>query len=113
MIPIEKVKALVVKHDDLEKELSTGTIDSKTFAHKSKEYSELGNIVFFAREYLRFENDQIDLELMLKDKNSDSEMIGLAEKELDELKKKREEYADKIKIFILTKYKYYNKNYIV
>jgi len=38
MIPLEKVRTLVVKHDDLEKELSTGTIDSKTFAQKSKEY---------------------------------------------------------------------------
>ena len=35
MIPLEKVKELVIKHDSLEKELSTGTIDSKTFAQKS------------------------------------------------------------------------------
>ena len=89
MIPLEKVQSLVVKHDDLEKELSTGTIDPKTFAQKSKEYSELGSIVTYAREYLKFENDQKDLEQMLKDKNSDSEMITLAEKELDELKEKK------------------------
>ena len=38
MIPLEKIQALVVKHDFLEKELSTGTIDSKTYAQKSKEY---------------------------------------------------------------------------
>ena len=90
MIPLEKVRALVDKHNNLEKELSTGTVDPKTFAQKSKEYSELGNIVSCAREYLKFENDQTDLEQMLKDKNSDSEMIMLAEKELDELKVKRE-----------------------
>tara|TARA_B110000444_G_C18690112_1_gene523867 strand:+ start:247 stop:534 length:288 start_codon:yes stop_codon:yes gene_type:complete len=88
MIPLEKVQALVAKHDGLEKELSTGTIDSKTFAKKSKEYSELGNIVSCAREYLKINNDQKDLEQMLKDKNSDSEMTVLAEKELVELKKK-------------------------
>ena len=50
MIPIEKVGALVVKHDDLEKELSTGKIDPKTFVQKSKEYSELGNVISYARE---------------------------------------------------------------
>ena len=72
MIPLEKVQSLVVKHDDLEKELSTGTIDPKTFAQKSKEYSELGNIISYAREYLKFDNDQEDLEQMLKDKNSDA-----------------------------------------
>ena len=89
MIPLEKVRALVIKYDDLEKELSTGTIDPKTFAQKSKEYSELGNIISYAREYQKIDNDQKDLEQMLKEKNSDSEMIILAEKELDDLKKKR------------------------
>ena len=113
MIPLEKVQALVVKHDNLEKELSTGTIDSKTFAQKSKEYSELGSIVSCAREYLKFNNDQKDLEQMLKDKNSDSEMIGLAEKELDELKKKRDAHTSKLKIFLLPKDKDDNKNAIV
>ena len=88
MIPIEKIRSLVIKHNDLEKELSTGTIDPKTFAQKSKEYSELGNIISYAREYLKFDNDQKDLEQMLKDSNSDSEMSTLAQKELDELKKK-------------------------
>ena len=95
MIPLEKVQALVVKHDDIEKELSTGTIDPKTFAQKSKEYSELGSIVSYAREYLKFDSDQKDLEQMLKDKNSDSEMITLAEKELSELKEKKNNYKNK------------------
>ena len=89
MIPIEKVQALVVKHDDLEKELSTGTIESKTFAQKSKEYSELGSIINYAREYVKFDDDQKDLEQILKDENSDSEMSVLAQKELGELKKKK------------------------
>ena len=113
MIPLEKVQALVVKHDGLEKELSTGTIDPKTFAQKSKEYSELGNIVSCAREYLKFDNDQRDLEQILKDNNSDPEMIILAEKELDELKKKRNDHTNKLKIFLLPKDKDDNKNAIV
>jgi peptide chain release factor 1 len=58
MIPIEKVQTLVDKHDNLEKELSTGTIDSKTFAQKSKEYSDLGGIILYAREYLKFDDDR-------------------------------------------------------
>jgi peptide chain release factor 1 len=113
MIPLEKVRALVIKHDTIEKELSTGTIDPKTFAQKSKEYSELGNIVSYAREYLKFDIDQKDLEQMLKDKNSDSEMITLAEKELDELKKKRDAHTSKLKVFLLPKDKDDNKNAIV
>jgi|TARA_B110000027_G_scaffold128870_1_gene149757 peptide chain release factor 1 len=113
MIPLEKVQALVVKHDSLEKELSTGTIDPKTFATKSKEYSELGNIVKYAREYLKFDTDQKDLEQLLQDKNSDSEMRALAEKELVDLTRKRDDYTNKLKIFLLPKDKDDNKNAIV
>jgi peptide chain release factor 1 len=103
MIPSEKVRALIVKHDDLEKELSTGTIDSKTFAQKSKEYSDLGGIILYAREYLRFDDDRKDLEQMLEEKSSDSEMRSLAEKELEMLKKKNTDYTSKLKIFLLPK----------
>ena len=94
MIPLVKVQALVDKHDTLEKELSTGTIDSKTFAQTSKEYSDLGGIISFAREYLKFDDELKDLEKMLLDKSSDSEMKSLAEKELETLKLKRIEYTN-------------------
>ena len=113
MIPLGKIQALVLKYNDLEKELSTGTIDPKTFAQKSKEYSELGNIISYAREYLKFDNDEKDLEQMSKDKNSDFEMIKLAEKELVDLKKKRDDHTNRLKIFLLPKDKDDNKNAIV
>ena len=51
MIPNEKVQAIVSRHDILEKELSTGDIDPKNFADKSKEYSNLSSIIKYAREY--------------------------------------------------------------
>tara|TARA_B110000971_G_C20010978_1_gene501495 strand:+ start:484 stop:1557 length:1074 start_codon:yes stop_codon:yes gene_type:complete len=113
MIPVEKVKTLVAKHDDLEKELSTGTIDPKTFAKKSKEYSDLGNIISCAREYLKFDIEQKDLEQMFIDKNSDSEMKALAEKELDTLKKQKINHTNKLKIFLLPKDIDDSKNAIV
>ena len=98
MIPLEKVQELVAQHDGLEKELSTGTIDSKTFAQKSKEYSNLGNIVSYARSYLKFENERKELEQILQDKSSDSEMMSLAEKELNILKQKKTEYTNAKKV---------------
>ena len=42
MIPIQKVKDIIIKHDALEKELASGNIDPKIFAKKSKEYSNFG-----------------------------------------------------------------------
>ena len=113
MIPLDKVKDLVIKHDSLEKELSTGSIDPKTFAQKSKEYSDLGNIIIFAREYLKFDQDQKDLEQILNDKSSDGEMKNLAEKELEVLKEKKTAYTTKLKVFLLPKDEDDNKNAIV
>jgi peptide chain release factor 1 len=113
MIPLEKVQELVTKHDSLEKELSTGTIDSKTFAQKSKEYSDLDNIISYGRSYLKFEDERKELEQILQDESSDPEMKSLAEKELDILKQKKIDYANKLKIFLLPKDKDDSKNAIV
>ena len=51
------------KHSSLEKELSSGQIDKKLFAEKSKEYSEINEIITDAKKYLSFENDKIELEM--------------------------------------------------
>ena len=39
MIPIKKVKDIIIKHDALAKELSLGNVDPKLLAEKSKDYS--------------------------------------------------------------------------
>ena len=57
MIPIIKVKQLLDKHQTLEKELSSGNVNKKDFATKSKEYSSLGSIIKSIRAYLNFENE--------------------------------------------------------
>ena len=85
MVPIEKVKDIITQHDSLEKELSSGSIDPKLFAKKSKEYSRLGNIISLARKYVNFENEKKDLVNMIQDKSNDREMIDLAQKDLNEL----------------------------
>ena len=45
MVPIDKVKDIISKYNTLEKELSSGNIDPKFFAKKSKEYSSSGRII--------------------------------------------------------------------
>ena len=113
MIPKVKVKEIVSKHSTLEKELSSGNIDSKNYAKKSKEYSDLGNIINTAKDYLKFDNDKNDLEQILNDKKSDKEMISLAEKELANLLEKKELNEKKLKIFLLPKDSDDQKNAIV
>jgi peptide chain release factor 1 len=113
MVPINKVKDIIAKHDALEKELSSGSIDPKLFAKKSKEYSNLGSVVQIARKYVNFENDKKDLLNMMQDKTNDQEMIDLAQKDLEELNIKKEKYGNTLKVFLLPKDEDDNKNAIV
>ena len=103
MIPLQKVQEIIAKHDNLEKELSSGNIDTKLFAKKSKEYSNLGEIISQAREYLKFERNKKDLEQIMHDKKNDAEIIDMAQKDLNELKNKKQEYESILKIFLLPK----------
>ena len=55
MIPVDKVREIIKKHETLEKELSSGAIEKKQFASKSKEYSELNTVISHAKDYLIFD----------------------------------------------------------
>ena len=89
MIPLQKVKDIIIRYNNLEKELSSENIEPKLFAKKSKEYSNLSSIISIAKEYVNFEDERKDLELILQDKNNDPEMIEMAEKDLNEMKGKK------------------------
>ena len=56
MIPLKTIKDLINKHSILEKDLSSGKIDKKLFAEKSKEYSNLNEVMNDAKIYISFEN---------------------------------------------------------
>ena len=113
MIPVDKVQDIVNKHDALEKELSSGNIDPKLYAKKSKEYSSLGGIIKIARQYLNFESEKKDLVNMVQDKSNDKDIIELAQTDLNELIAKKEKYENDLKVFLLPKDEDDNKNAIV
>ncbi len=113
MIPLQKVKDIIIKHDDLERELSSGKIDPKLFAKKSKEYSNLGNIISTAKEYLNFEKNKKGLEQILQDKSNDMEIIEMAKKDLSEMEAKKIKSENSLKIFLLPKDEDDDKNAIV
>ena len=113
MVPLDKVKEIITKHDALEKELSSGNTDPKLFAKKSKEYSSLGNIISVAKKYINFESEKKDLINLVEDKKNDQEIIDLAQKDLNELIENKEKYENELKIFLLPKDDDDNKNAIV
>ncbi len=103
MIPQKTVEELIKKHSSLERDLSSGNIDKNIFAEKSKEYSDLNEIIENAKKYISFEKDKIELEKILNDQKSDKELIKMAENELNDLKLQHEKNEKKLKLFLLPK----------
>ena len=85
MVPLSKVQDLIAKHSKLEKELSSQEIDKKSFAEKSKEYSDLNDIIKEAASYFNFQKNKDELENLINDNDTDKEMKDLVISELNEL----------------------------
>ncbi len=113
MVPLSKVQDLIAKHSKLEKELSSQEIDKKTFAEKSKEYSDLSDIIKEAVSYFNFQKNKDELENLINDNDSDKEMKDLAISELNELEKNNESDEKKIKLFLLPKDEADTKNAMI
>ena len=113
MIPQKTIEELIEKHSLLEKDLSSGKIDKKSFAEKSKEYSDLNTIINDAKKYISFEKEKIELEKILSDQNTDEDILKMAELELSQLKLQNERNEKKLKLFLLPKDEADKKNAII
>jgi len=113
MLPLEKVQNLIDRHFKLEKDLSSGDIDKKKYAEISKEYSDLNEIIKYAKEYLNYEKEAEELKNIINDNNSDLEMKEFAISELDNLKNNYQINEKKIKIYLLPKDQADSKNAII
>ena len=113
MLPNTKVQNLISKHAELEKKLSSGEINKKSFAEMSKEYSDLNEIIKEAKEYILFEKNKDELEKIINDTQSESDIKNLAELELKDLIKNNINNENKIKLFLLPKDEADTKNAII
>ena len=113
MIPLKTIEELIIKHSNLEKDLSSSDLNKNQFAEKSKEYSDLNEIIESAKKYLSFEKEKKELEKILGEQNSDDELKKMAETDLDELKKEFEKNEKKLKLFLLPKDEADKKNAII
>jgi len=113
MIPEKTIQDLLDKHSILERELSKGEIDKKNFAEKSKEYSDLNEVVKDAKSYISFDKDKAELEKILLDQNSDDELKKMAELELNDLQSKYKRNEKRLKLFLIPKDEADKKNAII
>ena len=113
MIPLKTLEDLIDKHSSLEKELSLGSIDKKNFAEKSKEYSDLNEIIESAKSYISYESNKLELQKILNDGSSDDELKKMADIELNDLNLEKEKNEKKLKLFLLPKDEADKKNAII
>ena len=113
MIPNKTVEELITRHSNLEKDLSAGTIDKNLFAEKSKEYSDVNEIIENAKNYISFDKNKKELEKILNDNLSDEELRNMAKNELADLLIQHEINEKKLKLFLLPKDEADKKNAII
>lgn len=86
-LPQERMNQLEKHFEMIESEMANNP-DAETYVKLASEYSELQHIVGLIRELNKAHHEEADLEAMLEDHSIDSEMRGLAEEELPEIKAK-------------------------
>ena len=113
MLPKNKIDDLIEKHSLLEKQLSSGDIDKKKFAEKSKEYSDLNEVINEAKKYQKYDKEKVELEKIINDSSLEQDFKDMAIKELEELNHIHNENEKKIKLFLLPKDDADKKNAII
>lgn len=113
MLPINKVKEIVVRYESLEKALSQTDIDKNTYVKNSKEYSSIGDIISEVKAYIKSIEDKEASEKIIQDKSADKELKEMAQLEIQEINEKIEDLETKIKIFMLPKDEADEKNAII
>ena len=113
MIPKDKVENIVSRFNELETILAKPDLKKDEFVNNSKEYSNLNEIISYAKDYLKVLDDLKSTKNILEDKSTDKEFYEMADKELKDLKQQEEECVKRLKVFLLPKDEADEKNAII
>jgi peptide chain release factor 1 len=102
MLPQHKLDALLDRYRMIEHELAS-QVAPETYVRLSREFSELGPVVETVRTYRQVMDEIADLEAMIADPRTDSEMRAMAGAEKPTLEQKREALERQIKLALLPK----------
>jgi len=99
---LEKLEAIKVRWDDVEKELSNPDTmsDMKRYAKLNKEYKDLGKIVQEYQEYKKIvSNIEANKDILANEK--DQELREMAKEELDILLEEKEVKEEKVRLMLI------------
>lgn len=101
-LPQEKLNALVNRLSVVEAEMAHNP-DSQTFVALSQEYAELEPVVAQIKVFKSAEDELADLDEMLADPETDSDMRSMAEEEQRALADKLEGLSQEVRLLLLPK----------
>jgi peptide chain release factor 1 len=101
-LPQLKLDALLSRHSMLEGELATN-LSPDNYVKLSREFAELGPVVDEIKAYRAVDAEIADLQALIDDASTDSEMRRMAEAEKPALQERREELARQIRLALLPK----------
>ncbi len=104
-----KLDQVVARHDELQRMLSDGQLESGKFAQVSKEYAEITPLVEAILDLRKAEKERGDLELLV----GDPDMREMAEQELQALKERLPQLEHGIRLLLLPKDAADDKNAIL
>ena len=114
MIPTEKLNRVVRRHEELARSMAgEGPIARDAFARVSKEYSDLTPVVDSIKQLLKADQEATDLSGLIAEPGADGEMKALAEEELRALKARLPELERQVKVLLLPKDEYDERNAIL
>ena len=101
-LPRDRMDQVVKRFDMLEAQMAAGPAPD-AYVKMAAEYADMQELVAKIRELRAAEREQDDLEAMLGDKGTDSEMRALAEADLPEVESRIEVLQQEIQILLLPK----------
>ena len=102
MLPDQKLSALLDRQALVERELASG-IAGDTFVKLSREHAELGPVVEAIKAYRAAQAELNDLDGIIADPSTDSEMRRMAEAERPSVNERREKLEQELRLALLPK----------
>ncbi len=102
MLPEHKLDALLARHKAVESELAR-QVTPETYVKLSREFAELGPVIDTIKNYRNATAEIADLDALITDPATDSEMRAMAHAEKPALEQKRAALEQRIKVALLPK----------
>ncbi len=109
----KNISRLLFRKDEIEERLSSSSLDAADLIHLSKELSDLRPIAEQAAKVQKLKIELSDAEILVKDQKADSEMVALAEDEIQEIRPKITEEEFQLKLLLLPEDKDDSRNAIL